>query len=297
MSEIKIPIVIIAGKTRSGKDTLAHTLEQDFNYRSIVSYTTRPIRPFDTPDVTHHFVTPEELHEKMDQTENIVLGYTKFDKTGYEYAAIVNLEEERKRYMEAKTPLIYIIDPQGIYWMMSHLQASGLYTKFIFVYVYCHCNESTILERAKANGEDLIATNARLESERDQFDYTHDHWGVLLFHKIYATHAMSLDDYHIVADHIKGCMTKISTSPTHLSIINAPYDDKGSYDMYGKRIVAGNHVRVVHEYADDKIHTITSIIKRRVWNIEFSMIIIDEDYAHPISNHFLIKVEENAKEA
>ncbi len=56
-------IFYLIGPSASGKDRLLGELKARFpeKLRTLVMYTTRPIRSGETPDVSYHFITPEEF--------------------------------------------------------------------------------------------------------------------------------------------------------------------------------------------------------------------------------------------
>lgn len=58
-------IIYIMGKSSSGKDTIYHRLlgENDWNLKTIVPYTTRPIRIGEKPGVSYHFTDEQGFME------------------------------------------------------------------------------------------------------------------------------------------------------------------------------------------------------------------------------------------
>lgn len=56
-------IIVIMGKSATGKDTIYKRLIQELGLSSIVSYTTRPIRSGEISGVEYHFVTVTRLEE------------------------------------------------------------------------------------------------------------------------------------------------------------------------------------------------------------------------------------------
>lgn len=66
-------IIYLMGKSSTGKDTIYKRLlaRQEFQFRNIVPYTTRPIRIKETDGVEYHF-TDEEGFEKMMETGKVI---------------------------------------------------------------------------------------------------------------------------------------------------------------------------------------------------------------------------------
>ena len=53
-------IVVLLGKTSSGKDTVCNQLIQK-GYKKLVTYTARPMRPGEVQNETYHFISKEEF--------------------------------------------------------------------------------------------------------------------------------------------------------------------------------------------------------------------------------------------
>ena len=98
-------ILAIVGLSGSGKDTLAKYISNKYNIPMLVSYTTRPMRDYETNGVQHWFISKEKMDE-IKQNEKLI-AYTINDMTGIEYCAT-------KSQVEGKD-IIYIINPDGIY--------------------------------------------------------------------------------------------------------------------------------------------------------------------------------------
>lgn len=87
---------LIAGRTATGKDTLARILEEDYGLRQVISATTRPRRSPD--EATHRFVTPAEADAETDKVAQTRIGEYLY------YATRTDVEAAD----------IYIIDPPGM---------------------------------------------------------------------------------------------------------------------------------------------------------------------------------------
>lgn len=113
------PIICIIGVSGSGKSTIVNRLERKYGYKSVRSYTTRPIRENDDKDIyTHTFISSEEVENYKDN----IVAYNKYN--GYEYFAtqqqideadlyvtdIIGLCELKEKYQGCKTILSFFID-------------------------------------------------------------------------------------------------------------------------------------------------------------------------------------------
>lgn len=64
-------IVVLVGKSCSGKDTTARMLETEYGFKFVVSTTTRPMRQGESEGNPYYFVTNEEFKQKIDNDEMI----------------------------------------------------------------------------------------------------------------------------------------------------------------------------------------------------------------------------------
>lgn len=69
-------IVVLLGKTSSGKDTVCNQLIQK-GYKKLVTYTTRPMRPGEVEDETYHFISKEEFETLI--SKDFFAEYTSYD--------------------------------------------------------------------------------------------------------------------------------------------------------------------------------------------------------------------------
>ncbi len=61
-------MIILLGKSASGKDTVVNNLIHNYyGYDKIVTWTTRPMRPGEKQDVTYHFTDDEDFEEKIEE--------------------------------------------------------------------------------------------------------------------------------------------------------------------------------------------------------------------------------------
>ena len=144
-------LILLVGKTSSGKDTIARYIKDAYGINQVVSYTTRPKRPSETNGVEHIFVTDEEM-DSIFATQNII-AHTEFNNTRY-CATAQQLEDGDK---------VYIIDPNGV----RELAGLPLLNKVV---IYVDLDEDIIVDRAIKRGDTPFDVKMRLANERKLFD-------------------------------------------------------------------------------------------------------------------------------
>ena len=159
-------MLLIAGESGAGKDTLARILKNKYGLTPVCSYATRPMRPGETEGVEHKFRTPDEAHAIMEQGE--VLAYTQIGDI--EYFAM---------YEDLLSSDMYIIDPNGIAYLKNK------YPELPLEVVYVTCKEESRRQRALLRGDMPAVIDKRFADEREQFaslttyDYRFDNDGSL----------------------------------------------------------------------------------------------------------------------
>lgn len=141
-------IVLLVGKSGSGKSTIAKKLEDDYGLSQVLSYTTRPIRDGEIDNPTHTFVTDEEFNELTN-----LVGYTEFN--GYKYCATSQQIDDND---------IYVIDPDGVEYMREHYSGN----KEVVV-VYINCPDSVLMDRMLERGDDFLDAFERFQHDRSKF--------------------------------------------------------------------------------------------------------------------------------
>ena len=61
-------MLVIIGKSASGKTTIEKCLKETEGYSNIVSYTTRPVRNGEVDGINYHYVTEDEFIEKLNNS-------------------------------------------------------------------------------------------------------------------------------------------------------------------------------------------------------------------------------------
>lgn len=155
-------LILVIGRSGSGKDTLVRAAQKRFDASSVPSYTDRPIRPAEQDGIGHTFLTPEQFDEVM-KSEH-VLAYTKIGETGYRYCTTV------EQISRIKSDVVfYIIDPKGYYYFQD------LREKLNMSIIYIYAPKNSRKERAdKRNGDTVATWDKREIDENEQFNQFED---------------------------------------------------------------------------------------------------------------------------
>ena len=134
-------VTIIVGKTASGKDSICKKLIALYNYKRIVTYTSRPKRKGEKDGVAYHFIDKEDFLEKIKEDFFAEWkSYETVDGTWYYGTALSELENTEEN-------TLLIMTPQGYRDICKKLKNKP---KCIYIYA----NNKTIQERLIFRGDD-----------------------------------------------------------------------------------------------------------------------------------------------
>nr|DAI04215.1 MAG TPA: Guanylate kinase [Caudoviricetes sp.] len=133
-------MLVLIGKSASGKTTIAQELVKKHGFHSIVRYTTRPIRDDETQDVAYHFIATDEFIEKVNNGFFIEWkDYVTNEGLWYYGTAIEDIKN-------ADEDSVIILTPQGI------RDLKNLSVKNMTV-LYIYSNNFTIEHRLEKRGD------------------------------------------------------------------------------------------------------------------------------------------------
>ena len=64
-------IVVLAGFSASGKDSIQKYISDNYNYKMVISHTSRPMRPSESENNPYHFITKKQFEDMIVQNEFI----------------------------------------------------------------------------------------------------------------------------------------------------------------------------------------------------------------------------------
>ena len=148
-------LIVLCGKTCSGKTTIADILSSDYGYKKIVTYTSRPPRQGEIDGYTYHFITDEEFHKKI--KEGFFLEYKSYTVAD---GSIWFYGSPKEEFYNDENSVI-ILTPDGY----EDFLKLNIPHKSIYIYA----NIDTIKERLISRGDDKAEAQRRIEHDNRDF--------------------------------------------------------------------------------------------------------------------------------
>lgn len=151
-------LLILLGKTCSGKDTIAKELAMKYGFHRITTTTSRPMRKDEIQDIDYHFVSENEFKEKIE--EGYFVEYQTYETTsgkwyyGTTYKSLENIKDN-ERY-------VIILTPNGYKELIKKV---SIHHKLVYVYA----NNSTITNRLKKRKDKNDSIQRRIERDNEDF--------------------------------------------------------------------------------------------------------------------------------
>ena len=157
-------VLILMGKSASGKDTLQKELVEKYGYSPIVSTTSRPMREGEKEGVNYFYVSPEEFEKRIAASQ--MLEYRSYNTT-------VNGVEDKWYYGTEKLDLkgrnVVVLDMQGAKDFINY------YGKENCSVAYVVALDITRKERAMSRGSfDEAEWNRRKRADFEDFHHAGD---------------------------------------------------------------------------------------------------------------------------
>lgn len=146
----KKKVILLIGRSCSGKTTIAKGICEKLNLQQVKSYTTRPMRTNETPEESDHIFI---LKDEIDQYSNDIAAWTSIN--GYEYFTTKKILNNCD---------VYVVDPKGLEDLKR--RCTDLYE---FVTIYIRVPKSVGKRRAGQRGEGLESYLKRYAMENEQF--------------------------------------------------------------------------------------------------------------------------------
>lgn len=148
-------MIILLGKTASGKTTIANVLVKKYGYKQIITYTTRPIRDGEAQGKTYHYISDEEFKKKIE--EGFFAEYKKYDTVLGTWYYGTSLED----LQNADDKTVVILTPQGFKDIASKVDSVKS--------VYLSTSDEIIMERLILRGDNEKEIERRMEKDNEDF--------------------------------------------------------------------------------------------------------------------------------
>lgn len=149
-------IVVLVGKTASGKTTVANELCKH-GYKKIVTYTTRPMRENEKQDVDYHFISNEQFNRMIKNNE--FTEYKRYDTSHgvWSYGSVVTSEQEC-----SPKPYVIILTPQGLRDLSKRMSR--------YIAFYLNVGFESQIKRLKKRGDEEQQITKRLKNDAKDFE-------------------------------------------------------------------------------------------------------------------------------
>lgn len=152
-------LLVLIGKTCSGKDTVQNILIKKYGYDKLVTYTTRPMREGEIQNDTYHFISKDEFEAKI--KSNFFLEYRKY----YTSNGIWYYGSAKEDYIKDEN-LVIILTPEGVKAIIS----KGI----TLTVIYLHTDEDVIKKRLINRGDNKDEAKRRIEADNKDFNSISD---------------------------------------------------------------------------------------------------------------------------
>ena len=150
-------IVVLVGKTASGKTTVANELCKHHGYKRIVTYTTRPMRENEVQDIDYHFISDEQFNKMVENNE--FTEYKRYNTAHgvWSYGSIITSEQEF-----SDDCYVIILTPQGLRDLSKKMSR--------YIAFYLDVGFESQLERLKKRGDEEQQIIKRLKNDDKDFE-------------------------------------------------------------------------------------------------------------------------------
>lgn len=171
-------LIILVGRSCSGKTTLAEKMKKEANVNEALSFTTRPIRKTETDGIQYKFLTLKEV-ETLKNNNKLV----EFTKYHHHYYGILKDSFDFSRHNVA------VVEPHGAEQLRKNLKDD-----FAIVTVLLDASDEVILERSLLRGDDPLLFKKRFKKDKELFAKDK------VYHDLYIKYPDELDYQKLLTD-------------------------------------------------------------------------------------------------
>lgn len=153
-------MIVLIGKSGSGKDTVKKILIERYSLESVLEYTTRPIRKNEVEGINYHYISEKDFFKKTERNE--FAAWTCFDTVQgiWYYGSLL------KDYKDYKENGLLITNPSILKCLVNRFD----YEKLKIKVFYLDVDEYVLYERLKQRGDDEKEAERRIIADREDFD-------------------------------------------------------------------------------------------------------------------------------
>ena len=150
-------IIVLVGKTASGKTTVANELCKNHGYKRIITYTTRPMRDNEVQDVDYHFISDEQFNKMVENNE--FTEYKRYNTAHgvWNYGSVITSKQEL-----SDDYYVIILTPQGLRDLSKKISQ--------YIAFYLNISFESQLERLKKRGDEEQQIIKRLINDAKDFE-------------------------------------------------------------------------------------------------------------------------------
>lgn len=150
-------IIVLVGKTASGKTTVANELCKNYGYKRIITYTTRPMRENEVQDVDYHFISDEQFNRMVENNE--FTEYKRYNTAHgvWSYGSVITSEQ-----VLSDDCYVIILTPQGLRDLSKKMSQ--------YIAFYLNISFESQLERLKKRGDEEQQIIKRLQNDAKDFE-------------------------------------------------------------------------------------------------------------------------------
>ena len=150
-------MLILMGKTASGKNLVRDKLVEKCHFSPIITYTTRPMRKGEKQDITYHFISEDDFKQKIDD------GFFAEWKSYITNEGIWYYGSSLEDIENADDKSVIILTPQGYRDIKEKLPDKNI------ACIYLYENIDTMRKRLSKRGDDPKEVERRIKSDLEDF--------------------------------------------------------------------------------------------------------------------------------
>lgn len=151
-------MLVLMGKASSGKDIVKDILIKEHGFHGITTFTTRPMREGEIPNVTYHYISNEEFLKKIDEDFFVEWEKYRVGESVWYYGTA------KKDIKDADEKSVIILTPDGVRDILK-------YDSIKPIVIYLYSNIDTIKKRLYMRNDNNDKAEERIRRDAKDFKY------------------------------------------------------------------------------------------------------------------------------